>query len=235
MQVIGRRSSVDEVIAALNEQLVGGAWAPGERIPTELELVDELGVSRAVIREAVRALVHLGRLETRQGAGTFVVSTADPMPMLRQLRLAEVRDVFEVQLAYDVQAARLAALRRDDADIRRLRELLDRRDRAESPEEFATTDVEFHSAIVVAARNPLLLEMYRYLGERLRGSLETLRADADLAECGPLAHHALLEAIVDGDADAAVAAVHAVIEPGLKSVRGVLDEKEKEKEKEKTQ
>ncbi|MGP4017888.1 FadR/GntR family transcriptional regulator [Saccharopolyspora sp. 5N708] len=225
MRVVGRRSSVDEVIAAINEQLVSGAWVPGQRIPTEQELVTGLGVSRAVVREAVRALVHLGRLESRQGAGTFVVSTADPTPMLRQLRLAEVHDVFEVQLAYDVQAARLAALRRDDADIRRLRALLARRDRAGSPGEFAAADVEFHSAIVLAARNPLLLEMYRYLLERLRESLETLRADAELTECDPLAHQVLLKAIVDGDADAAAMAVHAVIEPSLKSLRGVLDEK----------
>ncbi|TDD51990.1 FadR/GntR family transcriptional regulator [Saccharopolyspora elongata] len=225
MRVVGHRSSVDEVIAALNEQLSGGAWAPGERIPTELELVAELGVSRTVVREAVRALVHLGRLESRQGAGTFVVSTADPAPMLRQLRLAGVRDVFEVQLAYDVQAARLAAMRRDDTDIQRLRELLDLRDRADSPETFAAADVDFHAAVVAAARNPVLSEMYRYLSERLQESLETVRADAALSEGGPVTHRALLEAIVDGDPEAAAAAAHAVIKPSLTSLGGVLDER----------
>ncbi|WP_010305915.1 FadR/GntR family transcriptional regulator [Saccharopolyspora spinosa] len=214
---------MNEVIAAVNEQLVGGAWAPGERIPTELELVAELGVSRTVIREAVRALVHLGRLETRQGAGTFVVSTADPAPMLRQLRLAEVRDVFEVQLAYDVQAARLAAVRRDDADVRQLRELLELRDRADSPDAFAAADVDFHVAIVAAARNPLLSEMYRYLSERLQESLKTLRADSALTEGGPITHRALLDAIVEGAPEAAAAAAHAVIQPSLTSLGGVLD------------
>ena len=110
MRAIGRRSSVEEVIGQLNEQLLGGAWRAGERIPTEQELSAELEVSRPVVREAVRALAHLGVLESRQGAGTYVISTADPMPMLRQVRLADIRDVFEVQLGYDVQAARLAAL-----------------------------------------------------------------------------------------------------------------------------
>ncbi|MDA3629832.1 FCD domain-containing protein [Saccharopolyspora oryzae] len=225
MRVVGRRSSVDEVIAALNEQLSGGAWAPGERIPTEQELVAELGVSRAVVREAVRALVQLGCLEARQGAGTFVVSAADPTPMLRQLRLAELRDVFEVQLAHDVQAARLAAVRREDADVERLRELLERRDRAASPEDFGAADVEFHCAVVEAARNPLLTEMYRYLSERLRESLVELRADSALSEGGPQAHRALFDAIADRDPESAAAAAQAVIQPCLTSLGSVVAER----------
>ncbi|MBE9374392.1 FadR family transcriptional regulator [Saccharopolyspora sp. HNM0983] len=225
MRSVGRRSSVDEVIGQLNEQLAAGAWAPGERIPTEHELVAELGVSRAVVREAVRALVHLGTLETRQGAGTFVVSAADPVPMLRQLRLAELRDVFEVQLAYDVQAARLAALRRDEDDLARLRALLDARDRAHSPEEFGSADADFHCAIVEAAHNPLLLEMYRYLLGRLREGLAQLRTHGELAEAGPHAHRSLLEAIESADPAAAMAAVQEVIEPSLRSLGDMLGER----------
>lgn len=225
MRPVGRRSSVDEVIGQLNEQLAAGAWAPGERIPTEQELVAELGVSRAVVREAVRALVHLGTLESRQGAGTFVVSAADPTPMLRQLRLAGLRDVFEVQLAYDVQAARLAAERRDADDLVRLRGLLDERDRAESPAEFGSSDADFHCAVAEVARNPLLLEMYRYLLGRLQGSLEQLRANGELIESGPEAHRALLEAIEAADPAAAAAAAQEVIEPGLRSLDGMLGER----------
>ncbi|CAM05237.1 GntR family transcriptional regulator [Saccharopolyspora erythraea NRRL 2338] len=223
MRSVGRRSSVDEVISQFNEQLTSGEWKPGERIPTEQELGAELGVSRAVVREAVRALAHLGVLESRQGAGTFVVSAADPTPMLRQVRLAEVRDVFEVQLAYDVQAARLAAVRRDDADVRRLRELLELRDRAEEPDEFGAADADFHCAVVEAARNPLLLEMYRYLLGRLQEGLQTLRSHGDLTEAGPHPHHALLEAIEARDPAAAAEAARAVIQPSLTSLGGVLD------------
>ena len=222
MRAVGRRSSVEEVIQQLNEQLVSGAWKPGERIPTEQELGAQLEVSRAVVREAVRALAHLGVLESRQGAGTFVVSTADPTPMLREMRLAEVRDVFEVQLAYDVQAARLAAKRRDDDDLRRLRELLQRRDHADSPEDFATADAEFHLAVVHAARNPLLLASYRYFVGRLREGLHALRAHDDLTDSGPQPHHDLMTAIEAGDPAAAAEAAHAVIEPGLSALSGII-------------
>ena len=225
MRAVGRRSSVEEVIGQLNEQLLSGAWRAGERIPTEQELSAELEVSRPVVREAVRALVHLGVLESRQGAGTYVISTADPVPMLRQVRLADIRDVFEVQLGYDVQAARLAAVRRGDEDVAELTELLERRDAAEDPEEYGRSDADFHLAVVRAAGNPLLLEMYRYLLDRLRESLAAIRVQGVVTESGPEAHRRLLRAIERGEADAAAEAARAVIEPSLASLDDVLDQR----------
>lgn len=225
MRAVGRRSSVDEVIGQLNEQLLSGAWRAGERIPTEQELSAELEVSRPVVREAVRALVHLGVLESRQGAGTYVISTADPVPMLRQVRLADIRDVFEVQLGYDVQAARLAALRRRDEDLAELAELLEQRDAAEQPEEYGRSDAEFHLAVVRAAGNPLLLEMYRYLLDRLRESLAAIRVQGVITESGPEAHHRLLRAIERAEPDAAAGAARAVIAPSLASLDDVLGQR----------
>lgn len=225
MRAVGRRSSVEEVIGQLNEQLLSGAWRAGERIPTEQELSAELEVSRPVVREAVRALVHLGVLESRQGAGTYVISTADPVPMLRQVRLADIRDVFEVQLGYDVQAARLAALRRGDEDLAELAELLEQRDAAEQPEEYGRSDAEFHLAVVRAAGNPLLLEMYRYLLDRLRESLAAIRVQSVITESGPEAHHRLLRAIERAEPDAAAEAARAVIAPSLASLDDVLGQR----------
>ena len=225
MRAVGRRSSVEEVIEQLNEQLLSGAWPAGERIPAEQALSAELEVSRPVVREAVRALVHLGVLESRQGAGTYVISTADPIPMLRQVRLADIRDVFEVQLGYDVQAARLAAVRRGDEDVAELTELLERRDAAEDPEEYGRSDADFHLAVVRAAGNPLLLEMYRYLLDRLRESLAAIRVQGVVTESGPEAHRRLLRAIERGEADAAAEAARAVIEPSLASLDDVLDQR----------
>lgn len=227
MRAIGRRSSVEQVIAQLNEQLAAGEWKPGERIPTEQALSSELDVSRPVVREAVRALVHLGALESRQGAGTYVISTADPMPLLRQVRLADIQDVFEVQLGCDMQAARLAAHRRDDADLRNLAELLRRRDAAREPEHYGAADAEFHLAIVRAARNPVLLEMYRYLLDRLKESLAEMRAQG-VVESGPRAHQELFRAVEGGDPDAAERAARSVIELSLESLRQALEERRRD-------
>src|SRR5690606_25971366 len=83
-----------------------------------------LGVSRGTVREAVRVLVSQGYLETRQGSGTYVLSTADTTRPLTMARRAGLRDQFEARMALDVQAARLAALRRTPGVIAGLRALL---------------------------------------------------------------------------------------------------------------
>ncbi|MFD0623520.1 GntR family transcriptional regulator [Streptomyces sanglieri] len=69
MRVIGRRSSVDEVVGQLNEALMQGTWAIRDRLPTEWRLTEELGVSRTVIREAVRALVVVAVRDGVDGRG----------------------------------------------------------------------------------------------------------------------------------------------------------------------
>ena len=78
LQHAERLSLVERVIDQLRTQITAGSWECGERIPTEPQLSDMLGVGRNTVREAVRALVHTGLLEVRQGAGTFVRSNRDP-------------------------------------------------------------------------------------------------------------------------------------------------------------
>lgn len=73
-----RRSALsDQVIAQLRNQITSGEWPVGSRIPTEPELVEQLGVARNTVREAVRALAHNGLLDIRQGSGTYVIATSE--------------------------------------------------------------------------------------------------------------------------------------------------------------
>src|ERR1041384_4924635 len=65
------------VINRLRQQITSGAWPVGSRIPTEPELVAQLGVARNTVREAIRALAHNGLLDIRQGSGTYVVATSE--------------------------------------------------------------------------------------------------------------------------------------------------------------
>jgi DNA-binding FadR family transcriptional regulator len=181
-----------------------------------------LRVSRPALREAIRALSHVGVLEVRRGDGTYVRSAADPRPLLRRVERASLRDVFEVQVAYDVQAAKLAAARRTADDLRRLDSLLRDRDAAEDPAAFGEADSRFHLGIAEAARNPLLTEAFRFFRHRLRESLSALREDHSLPEGGPDRHHAVLAAIIEGDAEAAGRAAARVVEPALRALEDVL-------------
>jgi DNA-binding FadR family transcriptional regulator len=211
-----RRSALaDQVIAQLRAQITSGEWPVGSRIPTEPELVERLGVARNTVREAVRALAHNGLLDIRQGSGTYVVATSELAGVMqRRFAGAEPRQVAELRSVLEAAAARLAAHRRTDADLRHLDRLLDRRERAwESgdAEAFVGADATFHLAVVDAAHNDVMTLMYADLGEVLR---DFLRADvsAGLGPATQVDHARLLDAVRhrDGERAAAEAASHAL-------------------------
>lgn len=208
-------STVDAVLDQLQATVRSGAWSVGQRIPGELELTRQLQVSRPAVREAIRALTHIGVLEVRRGDGTYVRSAADPGPLLRRMQRCDVRDVFEVQLAYDVQAAKLAARRHTDADITRLTALLEARDTASDAAGFGEADAQFHLTIIEIARNPVLIEAARFFAAQLRQALRRVRGDHEVPEAGPAAHRAILDAIAAGDSEAAGRAAAACVEPTL--------------------
>ncbi|MQY04410.1 FadR/GntR family transcriptional regulator [Actinomadura macrotermitis] len=208
-------STVDAVLDQLQAEVSGGSWPVGERIPGELELAARLGVSRPAVREAIRALTHVGVLEVRRGDGTYVRSGADPRPLLRRVERASLRDVFEMQLAYDVQAARLAARRRTGADLERLDALLRARAEAGGADEFGAADARFHLGVVEATGNPVLIEGCRFYLRRLGESMSALRLDRELPEASQEAHRAVRDAVAARDEEGAARAAAAIIEPTL--------------------
>lgn len=215
----GDASRLDRVTGQLMAELRSGRWPVGTRIPGENTLCEQLQVSRPLVREAIQGLTRMGMLEPRQGSGTFVRSVSSPAAMLSGIERADVRQIFEVQMAYDVQAAGLAAARRTEDDVARLRELVQARDEAESdrntPGRFADADARFHLAVVEVARNPLLGELYRYFVGRLRDGLVHVHADPAIPECGPESHHAIVAAIADQDVAAAREAAYRVVAMSL--------------------
>jgi DNA-binding FadR family transcriptional regulator len=214
-------SRVQTVIHALRTELEKGTWPVGSRIPTEHQLVDELHVSRNTVREAIRALVHAGFLESRQGAGTFVLATRDAQSLLEGLDGASIRHVFEVQLALDVQAATLAARRRSAADLRRLEKALAKRDRAEAEDsdDFAEIDSKFHETVVAISGNPVLLDLYRFLTDRLQSGLRALWAVGPIPNGATAVEHGeLVAAIRAQDEEAAARAAERIIRPVLEAL-----------------
>ncbi|GAA4234727.1 hypothetical protein GCM10022254_40290 [Actinomadura meridiana] len=216
-------STVDAVLEQLQAQVSDGSWPVGARIPAETELAALLGVSRPAVREAIRALAHVGVLEVRRGAGTYVRTTVDPRPLLNRLARASLRDCFEVQLAYDVQAARLAARRRTDADLVRLERLLRARDEATAADDFGAADAAFHLGVAEASGNAVLIEAMRLFIDRLHESLRAIRLDHEIPEAGPGPHRTVLDAIVAGDAAAAATAAAAVVEPTIAVLDTLLE------------
>ncbi|GAA3369691.1 FadR/GntR family transcriptional regulator [Streptomyces sannanensis] len=202
-----RRSALaDQVIAQLRNQITSGEWPVGSRIPTEPELVEQLGVARNTVREAVRALAHNGLLDIRQGSGTYVIATSELAGVMhRRFAGSDPRHIAELRSTLESSAARLAARRRTERDLRQLDALLDRREEAWSSgdaEAFVATDSTFHLAVVAASHNDVLTELYADLGDLLR---DWLREDVgrELRPEDHMDHSRLVEAIRAGDEDTA--------------------------------
>lgn len=212
MPHVRRAGLVDQVLTVLRANIADGSWPVGSRIPTEPQLVDELGASRNTIREAVGALVQVGMLERRQGSGTYVVSDSEVGEAIgARLTQAEHRHSLELRLAIDVMAAELAARRRtDDAVADLLAVAQRRRDALGDPTALAAADLELHRAVVRASGNPLLVSVY----DSLAGLLESAITEnvTDLPGTYDDQHEALVEAIVARDPRAAAGAVRTILQ-----------------------
>jgi DNA-binding FadR family transcriptional regulator len=205
-----RRSPLAEQAAeSLRERVVTGEWPVGTKLPGETTLARELGVGRSTVREAIRALAGAGMLESRQGAGVFVLAAERVPTWDQRLRQAAVADVFEVRALLEPEAARLAALRRDEADLTALAEALAARRAAADSEDsvFVDADIALHAAVVAAAHNPVLTSLFQAFRPRLRAGLLDLIRAIPLRESDPLpgdtAHAALVEAVRSRDPDKA--------------------------------
>lgn len=209
-QLLVRAPLVDQVIASLREQIEAGTWAVGARLPSEQALATELGIGRSTVREAVRALSHTGVLEVRQGSGTFVRAAPGAGEFTLRLQRAGAAEVYEVRRGLEVEAAALAARRRTDADLERIETALAaRRAGAASGERhlLLAADLDFHRAVIDAAHNPLLSELYALASVSIARAIKDVVSDQGLTGDTAGLHDDLAHAVRRRDPDAAVAAV----------------------------
>ncbi len=207
---VTRQPLADQVRRGLEARLESGDFPLGAKLPPEADLMALFGVGRSTIREAIRSLAHLGVVEVRQGDGTYARSLPSQTdPLSHRLRRAHLRDVYAVRRLLEVEINRLAAIHRTPSDIERLTETLAREDHARvTGDDSARADaaVDFHIALVAAAHNPVLADLYRTFTGVLRQSVLTDPANHSVAEgCGGGFHHTLFAAVASGDAAAAAA------------------------------
>ncbi|MGH2549895.1 MAG: FadR/GntR family transcriptional regulator [Thermomicrobiales bacterium] len=157
--------SYEQVVDQLLERIHSGAFAPSERLPTERELGELFGVSRGVIREAIKVLGTLGVVESRQGSGTYVSANLVPS-VSRALVLSakpeerSILDLMEFRAPLERLAARLAAERRNEAEVAEIAEAAAETrmsGKLGSWDLFSNADNRFHSAIYSASRNPFIV------------------------------------------------------------------------------
>lgn len=211
-----------QVINELERLVESGEWPVGTRIPPEPELMRDLQVSRNTLREAVRALVHTGVLDSRPGDGTYVAATDGfAAALARRFRNSEALEILDVRRMIERDAAGMAARRRTADDIENLRTLERRRAEMAHSDNGASVDAElaFHTAIVAAAHNSLMLDLYAFMTDAVRESIAAVVDSlADGVKSHITLHDQLLASIVAQDP---VAAEQAATEH-LESVMALL-------------
>lgn len=164
---IGGASVVQQVIDCLTEAMLTKELKPGDKIPTEMELADSLGVGRNSIREAIKILVYLGVLEIKRAGGTFVCegfseSMIDPMIYGIILDKGDSYDsLMELREMIEVGVMELAMKKNDPNDLKLVQEKLDNMKKectkkAYDVKKVFNCDNEFHEAISLMAHNSLV-------------------------------------------------------------------------------
>ncbi len=203
------------VFAALRERLLAGELRAGDRLPAERELALSLGVSRPILREALRSLAMLGFLEIRHGSGAYVrnpdiASVGDFLTFCMAQQPDMLDDVIQARIAIERQAIRLACERASEADLERIAGSFTALMRTlDDPELGGQADYDFHLGIVKASRSAALLALYRAIGRLLmRSHVERRRltvTEPGIRNYLVEAHREVFLSIVDRNPDEAEA------------------------------
>jgi DNA-binding FadR family transcriptional regulator len=162
---IKSKRTTEIILDQIKQFMVEGQLKPGDKLPTEMELVDRFQVSRTSVREALSALNLTGILEIRQGEGIFVRRPPEnaiiqPLSYILLMEKDRLQNVLEVRKALEVEAAQLAAIRRNEDDIFLMRKLMNdmKRDLPEAKNS-DKIDLAFHLAIAQASKNQLMARL----------------------------------------------------------------------------
>ena len=223
------------VIRALGVRVIEAERA-SERIvfPNEAELCQQLGVSRSILREAVKVLADKGMVEVRPRSGTRSRDRSDwnlldPDILAWQAELPPdarfLRDVCEVRLAMEPTAAGFAALRASEEEIARIQRCLAQRESRAAladPDEAADLDLEFHSAVVAASHNLLFQNLGASIRQPMRTALSYIARLQAAVALNMAAHRTLFEAIRQRDPLRARAAADEIVGLAMLAVEQVI-------------
>ena len=202
----------DRLSVDLERLIHDGELKPGDRLPSERELSEHLGVSRVSIRQALHELEGRGLIDRRPGRGTVVLAPVELNGMagnaLSQLvsgTAGEIVRIMELRAVIEPPIAGLAAQRVTKRDVEMLRDLVGRMEREDDFERYAELDRAFHHAISMYTHNPLLSQLTELIAEQIAPSRRTSLQSTARVTTSNEAHRRIFDAIAVGDAHAAEA------------------------------
>jgi GntR family transcriptional repressor for pyruvate dehydrogenase complex len=196
----------------IEEAILSGRLASGAKLPSERQMAEQLGISRPVVREALRDLTARKLVEVVPNRGTFVrearsTDGATGMAALLRRHQATPRELVEARTMLECEAASLAALRAEETDLVAIEDALTRFDAAHDVLEQARYDLAFHLAVASAAHNPVIETMFGAIAESTVEMMLRSLGDREVARSAVPLHRAVAAAIAARQPDQARAAM----------------------------
>ncbi len=221
---IRRKKVWEEVAEELQRLIASGHWEKGEKLPSEVELAKEFGVSRSALREALRSLSSMGLVQIRHGEGNFVwyPEAEDYLNSLVARLMVDREDVLAIMEArsmVEVKTAMLAAERVTPELLSEMELLLEKMEASsDDRERFARYDHRFHKQIALATQNSVIVKIYEAIEVFLVSQQLKIVFYLDAIERGIKDHRAILSAIKAGDGELAAEAMNAHMESTYRAI-----------------
>ena len=173
----------EEVIAQIENLIYEGKLKKGDKLPSERKLKEQLGVSRASIREAFSALELLGLIESRPGEGTFIRKELEndflkPLSLVLMLNENIAEELLELRRVLEVDCVRFAAKRASEEELEEMKKYIDKLDSSSGYEEVSVkADRMFHYTIARASKNKVLYYMMTSISEAMDFHIKNTRTE----------------------------------------------------------
>ena len=204
--VIKKDSLSKQVADSLEAMIAEEKYSVGEKIPAETELMEIFSVSRNTVREAVRALASAGILQVRQGDGTYVIS-ASRFSSCMNSRYEQVspEEICEARNALEITISYLAAKRRTEEDLEKIRDaFIRRKNTGHTDRENTEADINFHMAVAEACHNRIIYDLYTSIFSFIKSHISYRQAETELnTEMMDSLHEELFNAILEQNPDKA--------------------------------
>jgi DNA-binding FadR family transcriptional regulator len=228
LRPVGKQRVAEEIVEQLRGLILKGSFAPGDKLPPERKLAEELGVNRASLREAIKSLEQMGLVKTRQGDGTRVLDfmqtagielVSHLLPMDGRPNLEVLGDVLEFRRFFGREVARQAAVKASADDLKRLEDLSNRAaDPALDAEAVMQLDFEFYMELTRAGKN----RVFQLLINTIRSAVASYSGFFAMFNPPPAAvrkhQKELLKAVQVHDADKAAAIADAHLKKGAEAL-----------------
>ncbi len=205
-----------QIMNQIKENIRSGELQLGDRLPSERAMAEQLGVSRATVREAIRSMELMGLVICVQGEGNFIPeslenSLIEPLSLMFMLNRSHANEISELRRALEIEAVRLAAEKISVGEVKRLEESLDVMENSDIKRKRVEADHAFHDQIAKASGNMLIINLLNSLSQIIEEQMAGVRAnlilDDDNLHAINRQHRLIFNALEQRDMDEAIVAM----------------------------